>query len=113
MTACSRLGVSFALDDFGTGYSSLVYLKQLPVSTLKVDQTFVRDMLDDLGDYAIVEAVIALAKVFDRKIVAEGVETEQHFAELQKMGCEIAQGFGIAKPMPAAQFYDWHQKRQH
>lgn len=112
MTACSKLGVSFALDDFGTGYSSLAYLKQLPVSTLKVDQTFVRDMLDDLGDYAIVEAVIALAKVFDRKIVAEGVETEQHFAELQKMGCQIAQGFGIAKPMPAAQFYDWYQQRQ-
>ena len=99
----------FALDDFGTGYSSLAYLKQLPVSILKIDQTFVRDMLEDVGDYAIIEAIIALAKVFDRKTVAEGVETEQHFVELQKMGCQVAQGYGIAKPMPASKFYDWYQ----
>lgn len=108
MTACSQLGVSFALDDFGTGYSTLTYLKQLPVSTLKVDQSFVRDMLEDSGDRAIVEGVIALAKVFDRHIVAEGVETEQHFLALQEMGCQFAQGYGIARPMPAKAFYEWY-----
>jgi diguanylate cyclase (GGDEF)-like protein/PAS domain S-box-containing protein len=108
MTVYSELGVSFALDDFGTGYSTLTYLKQLPVSTLKVDQSFVRDMLEDSGDHAIVEGVIALAKVFGRKTVAEGVETEQHFLALQEMGCQIAQGYGIARPMSAKEFYEWY-----
>jgi diguanylate cyclase (GGDEF)-like protein/PAS domain S-box-containing protein len=108
MTACSELGVSFALDDFGTGYSTLTYLKQLPVSTLKIDQSFVRDMLEDVGDRAIVEGVIALATVFGRKTVAEGVETEQHFLALRDMGCQIAQGYAIARPMPAKVFYEWY-----
>ncbi len=108
MAACSQLGVSFALDDFGTGYSTLTYLKQLPVSTLKVDQSFIRDMLEDPGDRAIVEGVIALAKIFGRHTVAEGVETEQHFLALREMSCQIAQGYGIARPMPAKVFYDWY-----
>lgn len=108
LTAYSKLGVSFALDDFGTGYSNLTCFKQLPVSTLKIDQSFVRNMLADSGDHAIVEGVIALAKVFNRKTVAEGVETKQHFLALQEMGCQVAQGYGIARPMPAQEFYQWY-----
>lgn len=107
-TATKQLGVTFALDDFGTGYSTLTYLKQLPVSTLKIDQSFVRDMLEDSGDRAIVEGVIALAKVFGRRTVAEGVETEQHYLVLREMGCESAQGYGIARPMSASAFYQWY-----
>lgn len=110
--ACTQIGVSFALDDFGTGYSTLTYLKQLPVSTLKVDQSFVRNMLEDSGDRAIVEGVLALAKVFGLKTVAEGVETDRHFQVLRDMGCRIAQGYGIARPMPEKQFFDWYLAKQ-
>jgi len=105
--ACSQLGVSFALDDFGTGYSSLTYLKTLPAKTLKIDQTFVRDMLENDGDRAIVQSIIALAHSFKRKTVAEGVETQDHFEALLSMGCGIGQGYGIARPMPVAEFMDW------
>lgn len=107
--ACSRLGVSFALDDFGTGYSSLSYLRRLPAKTLKIDQTFVRDMLTDEGDRAIVQGIIALAKTFKRETVAEGVETQRHFDELNSMGCDIAQGYGIARPMPGSEFIVWRR----
>ena len=107
---CRKIGVSFALDDFGTGYSSLSYLGQLPVDTLKIDQSFIRDMLEDKGDRAIVQGVIALAKAFDRKIVAEGVETEELFRALVEMGCEYGQGYGIARPMPASELPAWLEK---
>lgn len=99
--SCRKLGVGFALDDFGTGYSSLSYLSSLPVDALKIDQSFVRDMLEDKGDMAIVQGIIALAKAFDRQTVAEGIETEEHFKVLLDMGCEIGQGYSIARPMPA------------
>ncbi len=107
---CRKIGISFALDDFGTGYSSLSYLGRLPVDTLKIDQSFIRDMLDDKGDRAIVQGVIALAKAFDRRIVAEGVETEELFHALVAMGCEYGQGFGIARPMPAGELGAWREK---
>jgi EAL domain-containing protein (putative c-di-GMP-specific phosphodiesterase class I) len=107
---CRKIGVSFALDDFGTGYSSLSYLGRLPVDTLKIDQSFIRDMLEDKGDRAIVQGVIALAKAFDRKIVAEGVETEELFRALVEMGCECGQGYGIARPMPASALPAWLEK---
>jgi diguanylate cyclase (GGDEF)-like protein/PAS domain S-box-containing protein len=107
---CHKIGVSFALDDFGTGYSSLSYLGRLPVDTLKIDQSFIRDMLEDKGDRAIVQGVIALAKAFDRKIVAEGVETEELFRALVEMGCECGQGYGIARPMPASALPAWLEK---
>lgn len=107
----SALGVAFALDDFGTGYSSLTYLKALPAMTLKIDQTFVRDMLDDASDRAIVQAIIALANTFNRKTVAEGVETIQHFEVLLNLGCEIGQGYGIARPMPVEKFMLWRESR--
>ena len=104
---CQALGVSFSLDDFGTGYSSLNYLKRLPAETLKIDQSFVRDILDDRDDLIMVEAVINLAKVFNRKVIAEGLETIEHGVLLMRLGCDLAQGYGIAKPMPAAQLMEW------
>ncbi|MBI5890330.1 MAG: EAL domain-containing protein [Nitrosomonadales bacterium] len=107
---CRKIGIGFALDDFGTGYSSLSYLGRLPVDTLKIDQSFIRDMLEDKGDLAIVQGVIALAKAFDRKIVAEGVETEELFRALVDMGCECGQGYGIARPMPASELPAWLEK---
>jgi len=107
MTACIALGVSFALDDFGTGYSSLTYLRRLPANLIKIDQSFVRDMLYDADDFAIVEGVIALAKSFKREVIAEGVETIEHGAALLQLGCDLAQGYGIAKPMPGNDIPVW------
>lgn len=107
MNDCIALGVSFALDDFGTGYSSLTYIRRLPTNLIKIDQSFVRDMLDDIDDLAIVEGVIGLAKSFKRDVIAEGVETIEHGTALLQLGCELAQGYGIAKPMPACDIPNW------
>ena len=107
MHACAELGVRFALDDFGTGYSSLTYLKKLPAELLKIDQSFVRDMLDDRDDLAIVQGVVGLSKAFNRKVIAEGVETVAHGRKLLAMGCVLGQGYGIARPMPAQQVPGW------
>jgi len=107
MEACIELGVSFALDDFGTGYSSLTYLRRLPVSQIKIDQSFIRDMLVNPNDLAIVQGVIALAKSFKLEVMAEGVETIEHGTALVQLGCELAQGYGIARPMPASDVPAW------
>lgn len=107
INACKQLGVSFALDDFGTGYSSLAYLKQLPAQVLKIDQSFVRDMLEDTDDLAIIKGIVGLAAAFHRTVIAEGVETIAHGEILIAMGCELAQGYGIARPMPAAAIPEW------
>jgi len=104
---CTNIGVKFALDDFGTGYSSLTYLKRLRVTLLKIDQSFVRDMLDDPEDLAILQGVIGLAAAFRRDVIAEGVETIAHGTFLLHLGCELAQGYGIARPMPAEQLPAW------
>jgi EAL domain-containing protein (putative c-di-GMP-specific phosphodiesterase class I) len=104
---CKRMGVLFAIDDFGTGYSSLTYLKNLPAGTLKIDQSFIRDMLSDRDDFAIVKGVIGLSKAFGRRVVAEGVESQEVAAVLMKLGCDYAQGYGIAKPMPADNVLGW------
>jgi diguanylate cyclase (GGDEF)-like protein len=104
---CLEMGIHFSLDDFGTGYSSLTYLKRLPVAVLKIDQTFVRDMLDDPNDLSILDGILGLAQAFDRQAIAEGVETLAHGTMLLKMGCELGQGFGIARPMPAASIPEW------
>ncbi|MBY0243083.1 MAG: EAL domain-containing protein [Burkholderiaceae bacterium] len=109
---CHALGVQFALDDFGTGYSSLTYLRKLPVDTLKVDQSFVRNMLSDPADYGIVEGVLRMAHALDLQVVAEGVETLEHCAALAAMGCELAQGYGIARPMAPDLLPAWAQVRQ-
>ena len=105
--ACTQIGVKFALDDFGTGYSSLTYLKRLRVTLLKIDQSFVRDMLEDPDDLAILQGVIGLAAAFKREVIAEGVETVAHGTALLHLGCELAQGYGIARPMPAEQLPAW------
>ncbi|MNV51750.1 Cyclic di-GMP phosphodiesterase Gmr [compost metagenome] len=107
MQSCQALGVRFALDDFGTGYSSLAYLKRLPAETIKIDQSFVRGILNDEDDLTLVSAIVALAAAFQRHVVAEGVETEEHCAKLLMLGCERAQGFGIARPMPAHDVCAW------
>jgi len=101
------LGVKVALDDFGTGYSSLTHLRNLPAKTIKIDQTFVRDILDDPNDHAIIEGIIGLANAFNRKIIAEGVETTEHGLMLIIMGCYEAQGYGIAKPISENKFLSW------
>ncbi len=107
MHACRDLGVHFALDDFGTGFSSLTYLKRLPADLLKIDQTFVRGMLDDPDDQSIVNGIIGLAGSFNRKVIAEGVETIAHGTRLLELGCELAQGYAIARPMPASNIPGW------
>ena len=104
---CTRLGVRWALDDFGTGYSTLTHLKRLPVQVLKIDRSFVHNMLADAQDRAIVEGVIGLSRTFDCMVVAEGVETVAQARMLLDMGCEIGQGTGIAEPMPAAEVAPW------
>lgn len=107
MAACKAFGVQFSLDDFGTGYSSLTYLKRLPVHCLKIDQSFVRDMLDDPDDLAILKGVIHLAETFRRAVIAEGVETDFHGQKLLQLGCELGQGYAIAAPMPAQALPSW------
>lgn len=104
---CAAMGIGFALDDFGTGYSSLTYLKRLPAQVLKIDQSFVRNILDDPEDLAIVEGVLGLARAFGRKAVAEGAETQAHCKLLLEIGCDLAQGYGIARPMPSSQVQAW------
>ncbi|KQV91473.1 diguanylate cyclase [Massilia sp. Root351] len=107
MLECQALGIRFALDDFGTGYSSMSYLKRLPAEVLKIDQSFVRNMLVDRDDLHLVSAVIGLARAFNRSVIAEGVETVEHGAQLMRLGCELAQGYGIARPMPAGEVLPW------
>ncbi|MGQ0709187.1 MAG: EAL domain-containing protein [Rhodoferax sp.] len=107
LQGCLRLGVHFALDDFGTGYSSLAYLKRLPVAQLKIDQSFVRDMLEDPDDLAILDGVIGLAQAFRCEVIAEGVESVEHGSILLRLGCEHAQGWGIARAMPAQELAAW------
>ena len=104
---CRQLGVPVALDDFGTGYSSLTYFKRLPVDILKIDQSFVRDMLDDPEDLAIIAGVIGLTEAFQRQVIAEGVEKAEQGLLLMHLGCDLAQGYGIARPMPAVAIPDW------
>ena len=104
---CASLGVRWALDDFGTGYSTLTYLKRLPVQVLKIDRSFVQNMLTDAQDRAIVEGVISLARTFDCVAVAEGVESAAQARMLLDIGCDIGQGEGIAAPMPASEVAPW------
>lgn len=107
MSDCHAIGVHFSLDDFGTGYSSLTYLKRLPVTTLKIDQSFIRDMLADPDNLSIVKGVIGLANAFNRHVIAEGVESDAHGTALLALGCDLAQGYVIARPMPADQIPLW------
>ena len=109
---CHHLGITFSIDDFGTGYSSLAYLKRLPTDFLKIDKSFIKDMLDDPDDKSIVMGIISLAKAFNRSVIAEGVETTAHGEQLLLLGCHLAQGFGIARPMPNYEFPLWLKEWQ-
>lgn len=107
MQGCQALGVCFALDDFGTGFSSLSYLKRLPAETIKIDRLFVDGILDDPEDSTLVSAIVGLAKAFERAVIAEGVETPAQARKLLELGCELGQGYGIAKPMPPEAMAAW------
>ncbi|MDA0822915.1 MAG: bifunctional diguanylate cyclase/phosphodiesterase [Proteobacteria bacterium] len=102
-------GVKIAIDDFGTGYSSLAYLKQLPVDILKIDQSFVTNMINNPADRRIVQTIIDLAHNFDLTVVAEGVEDEETLDTLMLMVCQRAQGFHVARPMPASELACWFE----
>jgi EAL domain-containing protein (putative c-di-GMP-specific phosphodiesterase class I) len=106
MDELDKAGIQFALDDFGTGYSSLQYLKRLPIYQLKIDQSFVRDIVSDASDQAIVRTIIAMAQSLDLDVIAEGVETKLQQQLLLKKGCLRYQGFMYGKPMPIEQFED-------
>jgi len=105
--ACRKIGVLFALDDFGTGYSSLTYLKHLPANVLKIDQSFVNEIVNDPKNQAILEALLGLATAFHLEVIAEGVETVEHGVLLLQMGCDLGQGYGIAHPMQASDLPGW------
>jgi len=107
LNACHKIGVTVALDDFGTGYSSLAYLKRLPTNVLKIDQSFVCEMFDDPENLTILEVVLGLASAFRLDVIAEGVETVEHGLVLLQLGCDLAQGYGIARPMPAEELPGW------
>ena len=106
------IGIQIAIDDFGTGYSSLTYLKQFPISKLKIDSSFIRDIQHDANDQAITKAVIALGKSLDMKVIAEGVENKQQNDFVLAEGCNEAQGFYYAKPMPEQQFLQYMKDQQ-
>jgi len=107
MRACRERGVRFSLDDFGMGYSSLAYFHQLPIDIVKIDRHFVRNMLDNPEDLAIVEGVMRLAKALQRPVLAEGVESLEIGRMLHRLGGQYAQGYGIARPLPADQVRPW------
>jgi diguanylate cyclase len=109
LTELRELGARISIDDFGTGYSSLSYLKQIPADELKIDKSFVMNMMADDADRKIVEQVVALGHSFGLDVVAEGVESAEVAAKLAEMGCDYAQGFHYAKPLPPQEFPGWLQ----
>jgi len=102
-----ELGIEIAVDDFGTGYSSLSYFKQLPVSELKIDKSFILNLVNSKEDRKLVRLMIAIAQTFNLRVVAEGIENEGTYNFLRKAGCDYAQGFFICKPKSAKDFINW------
>lgn len=108
LQSLSSMGIKLSIDDFGTGYSSLAYLKNLPVNEIKVDKSFVIDMLQSNSDEIIVRTVINLAHNLGLKVVAEGIESKEVWDNLQAINCNTAQGYYLSKPVPAESFYSWY-----
>ena len=110
MKELRSIGVKFSIDDFGTGYSSLSSLKQFPVESLKIDQSFVRDIPGDADDMAIAAATISLAHSLGLIVVAEGVETEEQLNFMKEKKCELIQGYYFSKPIPLDKLYTYHEE---
>lgn len=111
LTDFKKAGITLSIDDFGTGYSSLSYLKRFPIDKLKIDQSFVRDVIVDKNDATLVRAIISMANALELKTIAEGVETQEQLDFLRIEGCEEIQGYFIARPMPAEQIQDFLKNR--
>jgi EAL domain-containing protein (putative c-di-GMP-specific phosphodiesterase class I) len=107
MSMLQSMGVRLSVDDFGTGYSSLTHLRELPIDEIKIDKSFVMGMATSDADAAIVRTVIDLAHNLGKQVCAEGVETEQAWLRLAEMGCDLAQGYWIARPLPARALRQW------
>lgn len=107
LKTCQKLGVDVSLDDFGTGYSSLDYLRRLPAQEIKIDRSFVMDMLNDTDDSMIVSAIVSLSKSFERRLVAEGIESADVESKLIELGCDLGQGFFYSKPLPLSEALRW------
>ena len=103
----NALGVGLSLDDFGVGYSSLTYLKRLPVNEIKIDKSFVMNITSDESDALIVRSTIGLARSLGLRVVAEGVETKEAWDRLVALGCDVAQGYYLCRPKPAAELTAW------
>ena len=112
LQSIKALGVGIAIDDFGTGYSSLSYLKRYPLDKLKIDRSFVMDTPQSSDDVAIVTAIVQLGPSLKLRTVAEGVEQAEQLALLARLGCDLAQGYGIARPMDALHVPTWLAERQ-
>ena len=110
--SCREFGVGFALDDFGTAYSSLAHIKDVHAGCVKIDKRFVKSMFASYDDFSLLAAMLAMARAFDRDVVAEGVESVEQGRMLVMLGCRVAQGFGIARPMHAERFLAWSREWQ-
>ena len=108
----AEIGIGFEVDDFGTGHSSLAYLRNLPLQSLKIDRTFVRELTSQRNDQVIVKSTVGLAHGLGLKVVAEGVEDTDTFDLLRELGCDQAQGYHIARPMKPADFLAWFATRE-
>ena len=101
------MGINISIDDFGTGYSSFSYFKHIPASELKIDRSFVKNMLNDKVDLHIVKSIINMAHGFGLKVVAEGIEDEETYQVMISLGCDVAQGYYVSEPLSQTQFIEW------